>query len=1455
MTAMLLVTLSHHDRVLDLEIRVEGPALVGDLVDALIDQASLDRLPPRPSLSVQRTGHTLPLSTPLVEADLRSGDRLRLSDASLVPEPVGTRAAAMVEIIEGSDAGRQFELRAGHSDIGRSEVCDVKIRDELASRRHARIHVDESIQIFDLGSTNGVQVNGETSATVARVTPDDLVKIGDTTMRFRLLGADEFVASGPVVRFNRPPSVFRTFEGVEVKLPAPPEDPPKQYLPMIAAAIPLLMVGAIWFFMKYFTETGFQPMFALFMLLSPLMVVGSYFESKRGGRLSYKERLAEHNEVLDRAVARLDTMRQQEIASRGREFPSAEEVAELAADLSSRLWERHADEEEFLALRLGLAEQDSRTTVGLEPGGSRKMRDELEQIPPRYGRIPGLPAIVALPQVGGLGIAGPLQESYASARAVLAQVAGLHAPSDVVIAALLGSTHAAEWRWLGWLPHVRSAVSPIGSSHFGTDGHTCSQLLAELSAELDRRTQAAPGWTANGRVPLPAVVTLIDEGAPLDRAQLASLLESGPGAGLYFIWLGSSRARLPRACAAVLELQSRDGDVTLGFRDSGMEIPNLSVEGLGKDAAEELARTLTPIIEVGGRVAAEASIPRSVSLVELLGGVAIMDDPDTVVERWSISEESLNGGGRLQLRAPLGQSAEGPISVDLRADGPHALVAGTTGSGKSELLQTYVASLAATFNSRRVTFLLVDYKGGAAFKDCVHLPHTVGLVTDLNTSEVRRALVSLEAELRHRETVLNEAGAKDLIELERMGHPTTPPSLILIVDEFAALVKEVPEFIEGVVDVALRGRSLGIHLLLATQRPAGVVTPQIRANTNLRIALRVADDEDSVDVIGTKDAAALSNDIPGRAFAKLGPRDLSLLQSAYVGGVTLAESAGAAIAIGEFDFDRSRLMAPPVRQHQPHRTDDATDLHRLVDNITAAAEKAGIDEPRRPWQPPLSEVYDLARLPRSKTDEKILIGVADIPRSQRQAVAHFKPDRDGSLLVIGASGSGKTVLLRTLTASAALSRSGASTHVYGLDFAGRGLDMLSELPHVGAIVQGHDDQRVVRLLRDLRKLVADRSERFAAVSASSLPEYRAAPRGRADEPRVLVLLDGYGAFYSAYERIDGGRWIDTLTQLVGDGRQFGVHFVLTSDRRSAFPLALASAVPGRLVMRLATQDDYTAAGIPLDVLTGSSPAGRAVLDGLETQVALLGGDPSGDAQSNAMLQLGDYLRGRVHSPAPPVRVLPEHVALSSLAPSPTGFAFALGDEDLQPVVVEFGSGSFIVAGPSRSGKTTALDALIAATPPAVTSTTIVEAHPSSLTMSRPRCQTAVGAEAGEELIRRVADSSERNLLVVVDDLHEFVDTGVDTALSELLRTVRSRGLMVVASATADAARRAYSGALREIRASKAGLLLQPDPDVDGDLAGVRLPRVATAVWPPGRAYLVSGGEYELCHVGIAEHEA
>ena len=343
-------------------------------------------------------------------------------------------------------------------------------------------------------------------------------------------------------------------------------------------------------------------------------------------------------------------------------------------------------------------------------------------------------------------------------------------------------------------------------------------------------------------------------------------------------------------------------------------------------------------------VADDSDLPRSVSWLEL-NDPKIAEDPAAIIERWQESRSILTGpaapgggppGRPGTLRAIVGSAGDGPLALDLRLHGPHALVGGTTGSGKSELLQTWILAMASAHSPQRVTFLLVDYKGGSAFRECVHLPHTVGLVTDLSPHLVRRALRSLGAELTYREHLFAAKHVKDLQELERTGDPETPPSLVIVVDEFAALVHEVPEFVDGVVNVAQRGRSLGLHLVLATQRPAGVIKDNLRANTNLRLALRMADESDSDDVLGSAVAAHFDPALPGRTVSKTGPGRLVPFQAGYVGGWTdsgqrgsrhrgrgAGRRRGASLACPRADGPPGAPRAGAERHRQDHRHNQA----------------------------------------------------------------------------------------------------------------------------------------------------------------------------------------------------------------------------------------------------------------------------------------------------------------------------------------------------------------------------------------------------------------------------------------------------------------------------------------------------------------------------------------------------
>jgi len=348
---------------------------------------------------------------------------------------------------------------------------------------------------------------------------------------------------------------------------------------------------------------------------------------------------------------------------------------------------------------------------------------------------------------------------------------------------------------------------------------------------------------------------------------MVQVLREGPSVGVYSVCVDSDERLLPEECQAVV-VQEATGVRVQQTRAAVVE--NVRPDTVSAPWCDRVARALAPMRDVSGD-AEDSALPSSSRLLDVLG----LEPPthDAITARWAM-------GGR-STEALLGESMDGAFSIDLRRDGPHGLIAGTTGAGKSELLQSLVASLAVANRPDALTFVLIDYKGGAAFAQCERLPHTVGMVTDLDTHLVERALASLGAELRRREHQLASVGAKDIddyVDLLR-GDPTLAamPRLVIVIDEFASMVRELPDFVTGMVNIAQRGRSLGIHLILATQRPSGVVSPEIRANTNLRVALRVTDSSESTDVIDAPDAGRISKMTPGRAYARLGHSSLVAL--------------------------------------------------------------------------------------------------------------------------------------------------------------------------------------------------------------------------------------------------------------------------------------------------------------------------------------------------------------------------------------------------------------------------------------------------------------------------------------------------------------------------------------------------------------------------------------------------
>lgn len=1374
-----------------------------------------------------RLGRDLDRSVQVAACELVHGDRIRLhggdGGGAGIPEPAEREVelAALLRVRHADLTEREVRLPAGVHVVGRGDGCAVVLDDPEVSRVHMSVSVDaDGVTVKDLKSRNGVRVDGRRIREPLLLAPEQDVQLGQTHVELAELRRPRALpAAGGVVAFNRPPRVAQRPLGASPLVAAPPSAPPRSRVPLSASLAPLVLGIAMYLI------TG-SVATLLFLALSPIIAVWSLVEDRRGGRRDHKRAAARWRISLAELVTSAAGMRGMEAERRRADAPSLDVIRDLAVTRAPELWLRRPAHDDFLRLRLGTADLASLVQPVVEPGGDEHLRAEAEAVLQAGRTLAGVPATLSLSRVDVVGACGPAAAVGGLARSLIVQAATLHAPSDLAIAAALSEDSVDDWQWLKWLPHC--AEQEGGPTPLALGLGESVALLQSVVARIERRIAESEQRFGPSAASAPRLMLLLDERLGLPRDTVTSILERAGAGGVVAIWLGREATDLPGACRAIASFDATGAILELSDVDSGDVIAPIAAEAISVADAEGVALALAPLRETDARNA-DASIPRRLRLPPLLGIDKVTTDD--VVALWA--------AGPNELSAPLGRTAREPFMLDLQRDGPHALVAGTTGSGKSELLQTMVATLAATHSPEHLTLLLIDYKGGAAFKDCVDLPHTVGFFTDLDANLANRALVSLGAELRRREEILRAHGAKDLIDLARRGAPA-PANLLIVVDEFATLVTEVPQFVDGIVNVAQRGRSLGVHLVLATQKAAGTIGPNVRANTNLRIALRVQDTTDSEDVIGSGDAARIPPSYKGRAIARIGLGDAVEFQTAFVGAHSTAARTGDRLAVRRF-----RYGGPPPRPAETIIGAGPTDLERIVAAAGEAAERLRVPPQPSPWLPPLPAHLGLDELEaeRDASPGTVTLGLLDEPAAQRRSALRVDLDAQGSLLFYGSGGSGKSTALRTLAVALARTHSPEDLHIYALDFANGGLRGLEGLPHCGAVILKDESERVERLVRRLTETLAERKSR---------------PGGF--WPRVAVLLDDYAGFDAAYERVNAGETIETLHRIVAEGRALGVHFAITAGQRSAVPMQLSGLVPWRFILEMASDEEYGVFGISPKLIPADGLApGRGFLDArTEGQIAVLGEDGSASGQLAALRAEAEALSARYDGEAPGIGVLPASVALADLPPAPAPLAATLGvgDRDLGPVAVGLEEGHLLVLGPYRSGRSTALATIATGLSSAELHLLAPRRSPlvdldlwESVSEGVDAC-TATAERVREALASRTNDA--RPLVLVVDNGEEVTEAGPAQALEVIARGGRDRAVRIVAAVERNAARRAFGGWVLEMRKEELGLLLDPDPDLDGDMLGARLPRGISRGLPAGRGYLVERGTVELVQVAVPE---
>ncbi|MFD5713763.1 type VII secretion protein EccCa [Streptomyces pharetrae] len=1299
---------------------------------------------------------------------------------------------------------------------------------------------------------------------------------------------------------KRPPRALpREVPTDEVVLQPPPELPRGEREGALMQLLPMLgMGGSVVFFFNPQAQP-FMKIMGMVMIASTIaMGIAMLIRHRRGTQGQIADIRRDYLRYLSQARR---AAQQTAKAQRDAQYylhPSPEQLWALVAE-GSRVWERRAGDEDFGQVRVGLGPQALATP--LVPPESAPV-DQLEPLTAgamqrfvaTHSTLEDLPMAVSLRAFYHVSISGEPATVRGAARAVAASLASLHSPEDLVVAVATGRESAPEWEWAKWLPHVQARGE--------ADGAGSRRLITtdpvELEDLLGTRLQGRPRFHPSAPpVPEQPHLVVVLDGVSLPPTSLLASPEGLQGVTVLEVVPGDLTTGRGDLSIVVhpreLRLESAHGMVYEGTPDV-----------LSYEAAEALARQLAPLRVASGGDDDEPLLA-NLEFTDLLNlGDAANVDPRRTWRPRSQSE---------RLRVPIGVGEDGrPVMLDLKEAaqegmGPHGLCVGATGSGKSELLRTLVLGLAVTHSSETLNFVLADFKGGATFAGMSQMPHVAAVITNLadDLTLVDRMGDSIRGELNRRQEMLRDAGNYANIhayeKARQAGAALQPiPSLVLVIDEFSELLTAKPDFIEMFVQIGRIGRSLGVHLLLASQRLEEGRLRGLETYLSYRIGLRTFSAAESRAAIGVPDAYELPN-VPGSGFLKFGTDEMVRFKAAYVSGVYRSSSQQAAAYGGPLPVDRRPVLftasqvpvqyvaVPQQRQEEPDQTDDAL-ADTVLDVIVRRLEAQG-PAAHQVWLPPLdsppsldSLLPGLAAVPgRGLTQPGyegagrlvIPVGIVDKPYEQRRDPLWTDfGGAAGHMQILGGPQSGKSTLLRSIIASFALTHTPQEVQFYGLDFGGGGLASVAGLPHVGGVASRLDPEKVRRTVAEVYGIMTRREEYFRTAGISSIAEFRTRrARGdisTTDQPwgDVFLVIDGWGNFRQDYDGLE-----PAVLDIAARGLGYGMHVILTASRSMEVRSNLKDHLMNRLELRLGDPmdsefDRKVAANVPTGVPgRGQTPqrqhfmAAVPRIDGLSSDTDL--------AEATQALA-AEVSRHWQQPGAPEVRLLPREFPAQQLPPGNRfpnrGIAFALDEDNLEPVFVDFEQDPFfLVFGESESGKSNLLKLLIqrlterydgneaklfvvdnrrsllGVTPTShlaeyIPMSNQMQHHMDALAdLMQRRTPTA---DVTPEQLRDRSWWQGPTVYIVIDD-YDLVSTSSGNPLSgltELLPFARDVGVrFIIARSTAGAGRAGYEPFMQRMKELGAqGVVLAGDPN-EGDLLGGVRPRPM----PAGRGTFVS----------------
>lgn len=888
-------------------------------------------------------------------------------------------------------------------------------------------------------------------------------------------------------------------------------------------------------------------------------------------------------------------------------YPSAIDYSKWVEKGNRRLWEKSITHQDFLSVRLGVGNRPSPNPIHIPKEKFSTDTDNLMGEPSRIKKemsvLVGVPISVSLFDHRLVGVVSKERSNVLNiARALSAQIAGAHSYTDVKMLFAFSSKESDDWGFSKWLPHTWTPDAKLRM--IANDKISLGNILVHISGVLRDRMEKEKGKASESTRELPHYCLFIGDAELIENEPIAkSVFSPTSQMGMTTIMFVDSIDKLPSNCTAIIE-DDKYCQSIFSLDNAFDRRDNVSFDKLSINDIDIFAHQLSNI-----RV---REVNTSTSMPEMLTFLDMYKTSD--VNDLGVYRKWLENRTYESMKALVGyKSGTAPLYLDIheKYHGPHGLVAGTTGSGKSETLQTYIMSLAVNYHPHEVSFILIDYKGGGMAGSFEKLPHVAGIITNLGGNQTNRALASINSEIRRRQTVFGEFKVKHIdtyIELYRNGQATEPiPHLLIIADEFAELKKEQPDFVRALVSAARVGRSLGVHLILATQKPSGVVDDEIWGNTRFRLCLRVADKQDSNEMIRRPDAAFITN--AGRAFFQVGNDEIfEEFQSGWSGApyepeIAFTDDKNSKVEminiIGKPNVIKVQKKKSNADGKKPAKK--ISQLDALVAYIANLATEKAVEPIRQIWLAPLPKKLYLSEMPELeggyfnsgswKTGEWALcptIGLADDPVHQSQFPVAINFLSEGHVLVSGSAGSGKTTLLQTLLYSIADSYSPETVNMYIADFNSRTLGIFDTLPHVGGVVFEGDDEKIEKLISMLQKTLASRKQSFSQKGIGSFKEY---VRLYQDVQALVFVVDNFISFSDSYPEYE-----DVFVQLTREAASYGIYIVLTCNNPSDIRMKIRQNITFGIGLQLSDRFEYeNAIGERTDIVAEAKTPGRGLI--------------------------------------------------------------------------------------------------------------------------------------------------------------------------------------------------------------------------------------------------------------------